>query len=191
MSWQSVPAAPVPRLLVTGIPGAGKTSVTGLVVDRIRLAGVIVDGFVTREMRVTGRRVGFEVEALSGSQAIIAHVAWSTSVRVGRYGVGVGAFEDVALPAVRRALEAGGVVVLDELGLMELASERFVELVGEVFEATVPVLATVHQRAHPVTDAIKARPDVELVRVTAENRDELPEVLSERFIRWWRSTRHG
>ncbi len=63
-----------------------------------------------------------------------------------------------------------------------------VALLDEVFAAPVGVLATVHQRAHPVTDAIKARPDVELVTVTRENRDGLSEVLSERFIRWWRST---
>jgi hypothetical protein len=49
-----------------------------------------------------------------------------------------------------------------------LASAAFVALLEEVFEAPVAVLATVHQRAHVVTDAIKARPDAELVSVTAE-----------------------
>ncbi len=117
-----------------------------------------------------------------------ARVSWSAPVRVGRYGVDAAAFERVALPAVRRALGSGGVVVLDELGMMELASERFVALLDDVFAAPVAVLATVHQRAHPVTDAIKARSDVELVTVTRENRDGLPEALSERFIRWWRMT---
>jgi len=181
----------VRRLLVAGAPGTGKTTVVGVVVARLRAEGLEVGGFVTREVREAGRRVGFEAVALDGPMATIARVGWATGVRVGRYGVDVAAFEGVALPAVRRALEAGRVVVLDELGLMELVSERFVALVEEVLEAPVAVLATVHRRAHPVTDTIKARSDVELVTVTAENRDELPEVLSERLIRWWRSAGRG
>ena len=181
----------VPRLLITGAPGAGKTTVVRSVTNRLLAGGAGVAGFVTREVRQAGRRVGFEALALDGRTATIAHVSMTTAVQVRRYGVDVAAFEGVAVPAVRGALQAGGVVVMDELGLMELASERFVELVGEVFGAPVAVLATVHQRAHPVTDAIKARPDVELVTVTPENRDGLPEVLSEQFIRWWRATGRG
>jgi nucleoside-triphosphatase len=190
-NWQPVGVISAPRVLVTGRPGAGKTTVVGMVVDRLRAGGLVMRGFVTREVREVGRRTGFEVMALDGPTAVIARVGWATGVRVGRYGVDVGAFEGVALAAVRRALDGGGVVVLDELGLMELASGRFVELVGEVFAAPVAVLATVHQRAHPVTDAIKARADVEVVTVTAENRDGLPEVLSERFIWWRRSSGRG
>jgi nucleoside-triphosphatase len=108
--------------LVTGSPGAGKTTVVGATVDRLRAAGLTVAGFVTREVREGGRRVGFEVVALDGPVARIAQVGWSSSVRVGRYHVDVAAFEEVALPAVRQALLAGRVVVLDELGSMELAS---------------------------------------------------------------------
>jgi nucleoside-triphosphatase len=181
-----VTVASPPRLLVTGSPGAGKTTVVGATVDRLRAAGLTVAGFVTREVREGGRRVGFEVAALDGPAARIAQVGWSSPVRVGRYHVDVAAFEGVALPAVRQALLAGGVVVLDELGSMELASAGFVALLAEVFAAPAAVLATVHQRAHPVTDAIKARPDAELVTVTADNRDELPEVLGDRLVRWWR-----
>jgi len=176
-----------PRLLITGSPGAGKTTVVGTTIDRLRAEGLTVAGFLTREVREGGRRVGFEVAALGGPVARIAQVGWSAPVRVGRYHVDVAAFEEVALPAVRQALLAGGVVVLDELGSMELASAGFVALLEEVFTAPAAVLATVHQRTHLVTDAIKARPDAELVAVTSENRDELPEVLGDRLVRWWRS----
>jgi hypothetical protein len=106
-AWQPVTVAPPPRLLVTGSPGAGKTTVVGVTVDRLRAAGLTVAGFVTREVREGGRRVGFEVAALDGPAARIAQVGWSSPVRVGRYHVDVAAFEGVALPAVRQALLTG------------------------------------------------------------------------------------
>jgi nucleoside-triphosphatase len=164
--------------------------VTRAVVERLRRAAVATGGFVTNELLgEDDRRIGFEVCVLGGPAATIARADELGAVQVGRYGVDIDAFEDIALRAVRETLDSGGVLVLDELGSMELASDRFVRLLAEVFEAPVSLLATVHLRQHPVTDAIKARSDVELVTVTAENRDALPELVSEPFIAWWRSRR--
>ena len=178
-----------PRRLIAGAPGVGKTTVARAVVERLRTAGAATGGFVTDELLAAGRRVGFEVRVLGGPTATIARAGMPAAVQVGRYGVDVGAFEEVALQAVRETLDSGAVLVLDELGSMELASDRFVRLLAAVFESPSAVLATVHLREHPVTDAIKSRPDVELVTVTAENRDALPEAVSEPFIAWWRSRR--
>jgi nucleoside-triphosphatase len=83
-------------------------------------------------------------------------------------------FERVALPSIENIPE-GGVVVLDELGKMELASKRFRDAVAALFEQDAPVVATVHAHRHPFTDELKRRADVEVVRVTHGNRDALPE----------------
>ena len=45
----------------------------------------------------------------------------------------------------------------------------------------VRMVATVHTFRHPFTDALKARPDVSTVRLTAANRDRLPEELASRL----------
>lgn len=45
----------------------------------------------------------------------------------------------------------------------------------------VDVVATVHAASHPVTDALKRRPGVEVIRVTPANRDRLPELLAARL----------
>jgi nucleoside-triphosphatase len=67
------------------------------------------------------------------------------------------------------------VAVIDELGRMELASKRLRDAVGTLFAKDAPVVATVHAHRHPFTDELKRRADVEVVRVTRENRDALPE----------------
>ncbi len=139
-----------------------------------------VSGFLTTEMRVAGSRVGFRVEAVGGSGGILAHIDYPGPLRVGPYGVDLVSFEEVAIPALTPPFE--GVVVIDELGPMELASDRFVSAVVGLFEEEeVPVLATVHARRHPFTDLLIGRNDTDLVAVTAENRDVLPGVLAGRL----------
>ena len=81
--------------------------------------------------------------------------------------------------AVRSVLEPGDVLVIDELGKMELASTRFVDAVHRLLVEDRPVFASVHAHRHPVTDRIKQDPGVEVVRVTMSNRDELVEQIAD------------
>jgi nucleoside-triphosphatase len=141
---------------------------------------VRVVGFVTAELRERGRRVGFAVETFDGQRATLAHVSLPGPPRVSRYGVDLDAFERVALPALAAAGSAD-VVIVDELGKMELASRAFCDEITSVFDADVPIVATVHVFRNPFTDALKARADVERLRVTPTTRDELPAQLAERL----------
>jgi nucleoside-triphosphatase len=124
--------------------------------------------------------VGFRIETIEGERGTLAHVEFSGPPRVGRYGVDLEEFERIALPALAEAPRSG-VTVIDELGKMELASERFRDAVSRLLEQAVPLVATVHAYRHPFTDALKRREDVELERITRQNRDRLPERLSARF----------
>jgi nucleoside-triphosphatase len=136
---------------------------------------VPLSGFLTRELREAGRRVGFEIETLSGERGLLAHIDLKGSPRVSRYGVDLETFERLALPA----LGSQGVVVIDELGKMELASERFREAVIALWERPASIVATVHKARHPFTDELKRR--AEVVKLTAANRDRLPAELAERL----------
>jgi nucleoside-triphosphatase len=117
--------------------------------------------------------VGFEIETFDGGRGLLAHVDLNGPPRVSRYGVDVEEFERLALPA----LEADGIVLIDELGKMELASERFREAVLALWERPVAIVATVQAARHPFTEQLTA----ELVRLTAANRDRLPAELAERL----------
>jgi nucleoside-triphosphatase len=165
-----------PRLLLEGRPGIGKTTVTRRLLKLLREAGVPVAGFTTGELRTGGHRKGFVVETVSGGREVLAHVDLPGPPRVGRYGVDLAAFERVALPALGDP-GPGGVVVVDELGKMELASAGFRAAVVDVLGRDVAVVATVQLARHRFTDALKRRPDIRVVRVTEATRDGLPEQL--------------
>jgi nucleoside-triphosphatase len=136
---------------------------------------------VTEELRESGRRIGFAVETFAGVRATLAHVRFSGPPRVGRYGVDLHAFERMALPALEA--DAADLILVDELGKMELASAAFRATVSSAFQGKLPIVATVHVARHSFTDALKSDPDVETVRVSQRNRDDLPRQLTERLLR--------
>jgi nucleoside-triphosphatase len=168
------------RLLVEARPGAGKTTAAIRLAERLRAAGLPVAGFFTEEIRERRVRVGFRIETFAGERGVLAHVDLPGPPRVGKYGVDLEAFERVALAALEPP--AGGAMIIDELGKMELASARFREAVAALIEADVPLVATVHAFHHPFTDELKRRPDVEVVKLSKANRDELPDSLAARLV---------
>ncbi len=172
------------NLLLTGPPGCGKTTVIEKVVTA--LPSGAAGGFLTRELRQRRERVGFEVRTLAGESAVLAHVDMASRHRVGRYGVDVAAFERVGVAALEEAIAAGRLVIVDEIGKMELLSERFRRALLAALDGPNSLLATISARPHPWCDQIKARPDVELWTVTLQNRDALPKRVLE-----WLSTRQA
>jgi nucleoside-triphosphatase len=161
-------------------PGAGKTTAFRRLAGLLREAGARVGGFTTEELREQGRRVGFAVESLEGTRDTLAHAELPGPPRVGRYGVDLEAFERVALPALRASRR--DVVLIDELGKMELASAPFCAAVEELLDEDLALAATMQVARHDFTDRLRRRPEVEVIRLTAANRDDLPEELAQRLL---------
>jgi nucleoside-triphosphatase THEP1 len=159
-----------PAILLTGPPGSGKTTLLRRVVAQLsKPAG----GFYTQEIRHGGVRVGFEIVTLDGQRATLAQVGLRSPDRVGKYGVDVHALEAVAVPAIQSAITEHKVVVIDEIGPMEMLSPPFRQAVMEALRSESPLLATIVQRSTPFTDQIKNMPGVRLFQVSKESRDEL------------------
>jgi nucleoside-triphosphatase len=168
--------------MLTDVPGVGKTTLVSRIAAELQASGVLVTGFTSRELRERGERVGFQVEAIAGGSAVMAHVGFTEGPRVGRYRVDVPAFERIALPATERATRADGVAVIDELGPMELCSGAFVHAVQHLFDHDVPVVATVHARSHPLTDVLRQRPGIEQLTVTRAAHEELLARVTARLL---------
>ena len=169
--------------MLTGRPGCGKTTVIRRVLEAIGASGGV--GFYTEEVRELGRRIGFDVVLLDGRRGPLARVG-GKGPRVGRYGVDVESFERLAVEHLDRALQGDPVILLiDEIGKMELHSRRFVQLLGRVFdpEAAWAVLGTVMLQPHRLIAPICRRADIEVIEVTPANRDALPDQLAELFVR--------
>jgi nucleoside-triphosphatase len=159
-------------LFLTGRPGVGKTTVIKAVA---RALGEQADGFYTEEIRESGRRRGFRLVGLRGERGVLAHVKFKGYGRptVGQYGVDVPTLDQIGATAIERAASQRLVVIIDEIGKMELFSETFKSAVLTTLDGQSPVIATVMAGPHPWVDDLRARPGVTLWELTLENRDEM------------------
>lgn len=172
---------PGSNLLVMGKPSVGKTTLVELVVEQLR-GSLRLAGFTTTEvLDSVGRRVGFDIVTVEGEREELARVGFRSRVRVGRYGINLEAFERLALPELaRRDVD---LIVVDEIGKMECSSGRFRRAVEDVLDSPVSVLATLGIGRLPFFQAMRNRPDIELVTLTERNRDALVVELSGRLQR--------
>ena len=157
-------------LLLTGKPGAGKTALIKEAIARTQVKG---GGFYTEEIRTGGIRRGFRIVTLDGQEAILAHVSISSPHQVSKYRVDTDSLNRVGVSALRQALEESDLIVIDEIGKMELFSPQFREAVTQAMDSSKKVLGTIMLNPHPFADKIKRRPEVETLLVTRDNHTEV------------------
>ncbi len=157
-------------LLLTGEPGCGKTTI---IKEALSVAGKSAGGFYTEEIRSRGSRLGFRIITLDGKSAVLAHTDVRSPHRVSKYGVDTDNIDGIAVPALKEAIHSKDVVVIDEIGKMELFSQSFRDTVLEALDSEKKVLGTIMLVSHPWADKIKQRPCVEVIKVTRFNRGEV------------------
>jgi nucleoside-triphosphatase len=164
------------NVLVTGLPGCGKSTLVNRLVEKARAKGITVGGISTPEFRLaTGKRGGFLIRNIAtGEEQTMASVEYASPVSVGRYGVNLQAIQDIGVTAITTAIAEADLVVIDEIGKMELAVAKFKASVIEALNSTKPVLGTIGMRLKtPFVLDIKNRVDVTVTVLTSENRNQV------------------
>jgi len=163
--------------LLTGLPGTGKTT---LIKQAVAALGGQAGGFYTEEVRLQGIRQGFRIVTLDGKTVTLAHKDIRGPYRVSKYGVDIEGLEQVGVASLKQAAGQCEVVVIDEIGRMELFSPAFRETVVEIIDSGKNVLGTIMLKPDPWADSIKRKPQVKLINVTRSNRSE----ALEQIITW-------
>ncbi len=160
--------------LLTGPPGVGKTT---LLKEAVSASEKRAGGFITSEIRIRKSRQGFEIRTFHGSSGVLAHVDFDSPFRVSKYGVNMETLNDIGVASLRRAISKDQVIVIDEIGKMELLSMSFRDAVLETFDCGKKVLGTIMLAPHPWADRIKKDSRVKLVTLTKTNyQDTLADV---------------
>lgn len=162
------------NILITGAPGVGKTTIVRRIADELKDLNPV--GFYTAEIREEGTRKGFELKGFDGTTFILSHTKIKGSHRVGKYVVDIKAFDEF-LDKLRPVKFSARVVIIDEVGKMECFSSKFREIISELLDSSIPVVATVALRGGGLISEIKDRSDVDIFEVTHGNRNTLPPYL--------------
>jgi nucleoside-triphosphatase len=138
---------------------------------------------ICREVREAGVRVGFEIMDLSTAQrGWLAHVNQPEGPRIGRYRVNLTDLDVIGVGAILGALQSADILAIDEIGPMELSSKAFNNALVKVVESSKPMLGTIHYRLkHSLINSIKEREDVEILKVTYENRESLHNQIADKI----------
>ena len=163
------------KFLLTGLPGCGKTTVIMRLADMLKTGKIA--GFYTQEIRNTGQRTGFSLQTFGGQKSVLSSINLKNGPKVGRYRVDVKGFEQTVLPELVKN-KAVDLYLIDEIGKMECFSSRFIEMIKQILNSSLPLVATVALKGSGFIADVKEREDVKLITVTAENRNMLPSKIS-------------
>ncbi len=160
------------KIFLTGLPHCGKSTLLEAIISQIPKK----QGFLTREIKEAGSRTGFRIVTASGDNGTLASIHSTSPIRVSKYGVDIPRFEAMLSPLF--SFEKKDLLYIDEVGQMELYSDRFQELVRNYLEEENPFIGTLSAvYDHSLIQEIKQRDDVKIMEVTKENRDTFREEI--------------
>ncbi len=167
------------KIIITGRPGVGKTTLIESVISALPIP---IGGMITKEICKCGHRVGFSVIDLTTHlEGVLAHIHQPDGPKVGRYHVNLNDLVNIGIEAIDRAREQGRLVVVDEIGPMEISSPKFIPAVQHVIEANLPFIISTHAYLnHPLIHSL--RQQFCLYRVKTGNRDQLAKRIIQEFI---------
>lgn len=158
------------NILISGPPGVGKTTLIKKILENLNLK---VGGFYTEEIKENKNRIGFKIISLDNQEGILAHISIKGMKRVGRYGVNIYDLENIGVKSLSRALRDEELIIIDEIGKMEIFSDKFKEKVLDCLNSEKFVLATIGIGGDKFIFQIKERNDVIIFKMNRDNRDEL------------------
>ena len=159
------------KILITGRPGVGKTTLIMNVVNEFDKDNLC--GFYTRELREGRVRVGFGIITLDGREGILARKGVKNVPMVGSYSVFVDDIERLMIPEIERALRDRKVLIIDEIGSMELKSAKFRKILNNVFNSDINLIATIKLKRDNFVENLMSKEDIKTYVLTEENRCKL------------------
>jgi nucleoside-triphosphatase len=171
--------------IVTGSPGIGKTTVLSKIIDVVKERSYSVGGMLTSEVRVAGVRIGFEMlDVCGGKKGWLARTDQKEGPHIRKYQVNLQDLDTIGAKAILQAVTSSDIIVIDEVGPMELFSDKFAQAVVTAIDSTKPLVCIVHWKIrNQFIEGILRREDAETFTVNEQNRNRLPENIADKITK--------
>jgi nucleoside-triphosphatase len=157
------------KLLITGLPGTGKTTLIKHLIAHNPQAFWVVSAEIRDEH---GNRIGFEAKTSAGVSGVFAHKhTINSDTQIGDYRVDTDALDKLFTRPITKSAKSAKLLIVDEIGRMQMLSSSFAHTMRKLFEANCDVVATIRY-GDDWTAKFTGREDVITVVLTSENREQ-------------------
>lgn len=161
------------KILITGPPRCGKSTLVSKLIEYfIDEKNYIVYGFLTPEVRKDQERLGFDIVDIYTKKSYqLARVeSIKSKYHVGKYNVFIEELDKYLENFVDFEQKKINLIIIDEIGKMELYSEKFQMLIKELFLSKKSIIATIGKKLqHPLRQFLINLPTVELLTLNRQN----------------------
>ncbi len=161
------------KILITGPPRCGKSTLISKLIEYfIKEKNYIIYGFLTPEVRKGQERLGFDIVDINTKKSYqLARVGnIKSKYHVGKYKVFIEEFDKYLENLVDIEQKKINLIIIDEIGKMELYSEKFQMLIKKLFLSKKSIIATIGTKLHhPIQQILINLPSVELLTLNRQN----------------------
>ncbi|MGC9141279.1 MAG: dTMP kinase [Caldimicrobium sp.] len=187
-------SSPRKALFLFGLPRSGKSTLIEFLFDALSTQPLpfFLTGFITRELREAGERIGFDLIYLRDKTFKLPLARVSNQLpkkspgrpKVGKYTVFPENLEKMIELLEKDLLSRKNTLIfMDEIGKMESFSEKFINFLTHLWEKNLKIVATLGKGEQPLLKEWRNKWEALYIEVTPENRDFLKERLILEFIR--------
>ena len=164
------------KIVITGEIGAGKSTAIRELCGR--MASRKIGGFLTTAPVEDGVKTGLSIESIDGQSRFFAPRHPADRSASPAWTVDLELFNRDGVDLIRRAANAE-LLIMDELGIMEMGAEPFVRAVAAAFALHDRVIAVIQKSAWSFWAAVLGARSIDLTIVfQAHNRDAVPDWLA-------------
>lgn len=175
------------KILITGPPRCGKSTLIRKLIDRLKEKYMLY-GFLTPEVRKNGKRIGFDIKDINSSKIIpLARKGnYNSEFTLGSYKVFIEKFDTFLSKSMVTLRGIKGdpnhskpsLLIIDEIGKMELFSELFQSKLKEIFTSNLSVIGTIGKGMNqPIKEFILNIPEIKLFSLTRNNQKDIFEKI--------------
>jgi nucleoside-triphosphatase THEP1 len=160
------------KILITGPPRSGKSTLIVKLIEHFSNRQISVYGFLTPEVREGNNRIGFDLINIKTKERekLARKGKFNTKHHVGNYRVFIEIFEKFLIYFENIEFHQDDLIIIDEIGKMELFSDKFQEFIMKMFKSNISIIATIGLAVkHSIKDRLLKLPDVKLFNLNRQN----------------------
>jgi nucleoside-triphosphatase len=160
------------KILIIGPPRSGKSVLIAKLIDYFSKNQLLTYSFLTPEIRKGNHRIGFDIEEIrtSNREKLARINKFDSDYRLGKYCVYINGLEKIISNLERYHSKEDNLLILDEIGKMEMFSKKFQSYIKRVFNSNQSIVATIGlSLKHPLKDYLLKLPGITLFNINHKN----------------------